>query len=97
VRSNHWEYLAFVLLALGLALMIPGSIIYFSYQQYPQRKLQYNGIQIPLIIVGACFMVLGILAFRRYRAKKKAEAMEGEFLPPPPPPPPPIQTLFKSL
>jgi multisubunit Na+/H+ antiporter MnhG subunit len=88
VRSNHWEYLALVLLALGLALIISGSIIYVSYQQYPQRKLQYSGIQIPLIIVGACFTVLGILALLRTRAKKKAEAMESASLPPPPPPPP---------
>jgi Ni/Fe-hydrogenase subunit HybB-like protein len=89
VRSNHWEYLAFVLLALGLALMVSGTIIYIYYEQYPQRKMQYSGVQIPLIIAGACFTVLGILAFRRYRAKKKNEAMEGAPLPPPPPPPPP--------
>jgi hypothetical protein len=88
VRSNHWEYLAFVLLALGLALIISGSIIYVSYQQYPQRKLQYSGLPIPLIIVGTCFTVIGILTFHRFRAKKKAEAMEGAPLPPPPPPPP---------
>jgi len=90
VRSNHWEYLAFVLLALGMALTISGAIIYVHYQQYPQRKLQYSGIQIPLILAGACFAVLGLLAFRRTRAKKKAEAMESEPLPPPPPPPPPF-------
>ena len=64
MRSNHWEYIAFVLLALGLALVISGSIIYVTYQQYPQRKTQYNGIQIPLIIAGVCFIVLGVLAFR---------------------------------
>jgi hypothetical protein len=33
-------------------------------------------------------IILGLLAFRRSRAKKKVEAMEGELLPPPPPPPP---------
>ena len=88
MRSNHWEYLAFVLLALGLALIISAVIIYVSYQQYPQRKLQYSGIQIPLIIVGACFTVLGIFTFSRFRAKKKAEAMESAPPPPPPPPPP---------
>jgi hypothetical protein len=87
VRSNHWEYLAFVLLALGLALMISGAIIYVSYQQYAQRKTQYSGIEIPLLIAGACFTVLGVLAFRMCRAKKKAEAMESTPLPPPPPPP----------
>jgi uncharacterized membrane protein len=97
VRSNHWEYLALVLLALGLALIISGSIIYVHYQQYPQRKLQYSGVQVPLIIVGTCFTVLGILAFRKSRAKKKAEAMEGEPLPPPPPPPPPLRTLLESV
>ena len=97
MRSNHWEYLAFVLLALGLALTVSGSIIYVHYQQYPQRKTQYSGIQIPLIIVGACFTVLGILTFRRFRAKKKTEAIEGEPLPPPPPPPPPLRTLLKSV
>ena len=87
MHSNHWEYLAFVLLALGLALMVSGTIIYIYYGQYPQRKTQYSGIQIPLIIAGACFTVLGILAFRRSRAKKKAEAMESAPLPPTPPPP----------
>lgn len=89
MRSNHWEYLALVLLALGLALMISGTIIYVNYQQYPQRKTQYSGIQIPLIIAGACFTVLGVLAFRMSRTKKKAEAMESAPLPPPPPSPPP--------
>jgi uncharacterized membrane protein len=88
MRSNHWEYLAFILFALGLALTISGSIIYVYYQQYPQRKPQYSGIQIPLLIVGVCLIILGLLAFRRSRAKKKVEAMEGELLPPPPPPPP---------
>jgi multisubunit Na+/H+ antiporter MnhG subunit len=89
MRSNHWEYLALVMLALGLALIISGSIIYVNYQQYPQRKTQYSGIQIPLIIAGACFAVLGVLAFSRFRAKKRVEAMQGELLPPPPPSPPP--------
>jgi len=89
VRSNHWEYLALVLLALGLALIISGSIIYVHYQQNPQRKLEYSGIQIPLIIVGACFTGLGLFAFHRSSAKKKAEATESALLPPPPPPPPP--------
>ncbi len=88
MRSNHWEYLAFVLLALGLALTLSGSIIYANYQQFSQRKLQYSGIQVPLITVGACFMVLGILAFYKFEIKKKAEAMESP--PPPPPPPPPL-------
>ncbi len=97
MRSNHWEYLALVLLALGLALMVSGTIIYICYEQYPQRKTQYNGIQIPLIIAGACFTVLGILVFRRYRAKKKAEAMESAPLPPPPPPPPLLGTLLESV
>jgi uncharacterized membrane protein len=82
-----------VLFALGLALTVSGSIIYVYYQQYPQRKLQYSGIQIPLVIVGICLIVLELLAFRRSRAKKRAEAIEGELLPPPPslpPPPPPL-------
>jgi uncharacterized membrane protein len=87
VRSNHWEYLAFVLLALGIALILSGSIIYVSYQQYPQTKMQYSGVQVPLIVAGTCFTVLSVLAFRRYSAKKKAEAMETAQLPPPPPPP----------
>jgi uncharacterized membrane protein len=88
VRSNHWEYLAFVLLALGLALMVSGTIIYIYYEQYSQRKMQYSGVQIPLIIAGACFTVLGIFTFSRFRAKKKTEAMESAPPPPPPPPPP---------
>jgi len=84
MRSNNWEYLRFILLALGMALIISGSIIYVSYQQYPQGKMQYSGVQIPFIIAGVCLSVLSLFAFRRYRAKKKAEAMESA--PPPPPP-----------
>jgi hypothetical protein len=90
VRSNHWEYLAFVLLALGLALIVSGTIIAINYQLYAPRKTQYNGIQIPLIIVGTCFTAMGIVAFYRFRAKKKAEAMESAPPPLPPPPPPPL-------
>lgn len=85
MRSNHWEYLAFVLFALGLALTISGLIIYVHYQQYPQRKPQYSGIQIPLLIVGICLIVLGLPALHKSRTKKRAE----ELPPPPPPPPPP--------
>ena len=84
MRSNHWDYLGFILLALGLAFIISGSIIYVSYQQYPQKKMQYSGVQVPLIMTGFCFSVLSIFAFRKYRAKKKAEAMESTLLPPPP-------------
>jgi hypothetical protein len=59
MRSNHWEYLALMLLALGLALTISGSIIYVYHQQNPQRKIQYSGIQVPLVVAGACLMALG--------------------------------------
>ena len=90
MRSNHWEYLAFVLFALGLALTISGSIIYLQYQQNPQTNPQYSGYPAPLVIAGICITALGILAFRRVKTKKETEAAESEeLLPPPPPPPPP--------
>jgi hypothetical protein len=88
VRSNHWEYLAFVLFALGLALTISGSIIYVQYQQNPRTNPQYSGYPAPLVIAGICITALGILAFRRVRTKKMTEAVESEHLPEPPPPPP---------
>jgi hypothetical protein len=88
VRSNHWEYLAFVLFALGLALTISGSIIYVQYQQNPRTNPQYSGYPAPLVIAGICITTLGILAFRRVRTKKMTEAAESEHLPVPPPPPP---------
>lgn len=92
MRSNHWEYLALVLFALGLALTISGSIIYVYYQQHPQTNPQYSEYPIPSLATGVCITALGIPAFHRSRTKKRAEALENELLPPPPPapvPPPP--------
>jgi len=89
VRSNHWEYLAFVLFALGLALTISGSIIYVQYQQNPRTNPQYSGYPVPLVIAGICITASSIPAFRRVKTKKKTEAAESEHLPPPPLPPPP--------
>lgn len=89
MRSNHWEYLSLMLIALGLALTISGSIIYVYYQQHPQTNPQYSGYLVPLLMTGVCITTLGIPAFHRSRTKKKAEALEVELLPPPPPPVPP--------
>ena len=79
MRSNHWEYLSFMLTALGLALTISGSIIYVYYQQHPQTNPQYSGYLVPLLVTGVCITTLGFPAFHRSRTKKRAEALEGEF------------------
>jgi hypothetical protein len=89
VRSNQWEYIAFVLFAVGLALTISSTIIYVQYQQHPQTNPQYSGYPTPLLITGICITALGILAFRRVKTKKMSETAEIKHLPPPPPPPPP--------
>ena len=89
MRSNHWEYLAFVLFALGLALTVSGAIIYVQYQQHPQTNPQYSGYPTPLLIAGICITALCIPAFRKVRTKKMTEAAKSEHLLPPPPPPPP--------
>jgi uncharacterized membrane protein YidH (DUF202 family) len=89
MRSNHWEYLAFVLFGLGIALTVSASIVYFYYQQRPDTNPQYSSYPIPLLIAGICIIVLGFPALHRYRTKRK---FENGLLPPPPPPlpsPPP--------
>lgn len=91
MRSNHWEYVTFVLFALGLSLALSGSIVHTYYQQHPDTNPQYSGHPILLLIVGICTTTLGIPAACRSRAKKKAETREKELPPPPPPPPLPAE------
>jgi len=91
MRSNHWEYLALLLFALGIALTVSALIIHLYYQQHPAPNPQYGTYPIPLLIAGICITALGVPAYHRSRAKKRTETKEDELLPPPPtlPPPPP--------
>ncbi|MGA9387367.1 MAG: hypothetical protein WBV70_00910 [Candidatus Bathyarchaeia archaeon] len=84
MRSNHWEYLAFVLFGLGIALTVSAVIVHFYYQQHPDTNPQYSSYPIPLLIAGICISALGLPALHRSRTKRK---MESELLPPIPPPP----------
>jgi hypothetical protein len=89
MRSNHLEYIALMLFALGIALTISASIIHLHYQEHPNP--QYTPYPIPLLIVGTCITALGIPSYHRFRTNKKKEETKNELPPPPPslPPPPP--------
>ena len=89
MRSNHWEYVGFVLLGLGLSLTVSTSIVGVYYEQRPQTNPQYIGYPIPLLASGICITALSILTFHKSRKRKKIEETEGALLPPPPPPLPP--------
>ena len=95
MRSSHLQYLGYVLIGIGSGLLISGLIAFIYFQQRPWIISQYRGIALPLVIVGICLIILGIVAFYRAREKGRHE-LEGEipplYLPPPPPlpsPPPP--------
>ena len=89
MRSSHWQYLGYVLVGLGSGLFISGLVAFIYFQQHPGISSQYRSITLPLLIIGICIIILGILTFRRARKKRRLE--EGEmpqlYLPPPPPPP----------
>jgi hypothetical protein len=89
MRSFHWEYLAFVLFAVGFALTLSGSITCLYYQQHPLVNTQYDEYPIPMMIIGASAIFTGTLAIFRSRTRKTEETTLDGLLPPPPPPPPP--------
>jgi uncharacterized membrane protein YidH (DUF202 family) len=85
MRSSHWEYLAFVLIGVGAALLITGSVTFYYSQDSGRTNVRYGQYSVPLIIIGACLIILGVLAFLRAKAI-------GRYEIPLPPPPPPIPT-----
>jgi len=89
MHSSDWQYLGYVLVGMGGALSISGSIAIFYLQKNPWTSHQYSSYPIPLLLIGVCIIVLGIVAFLRFKQKRKVETKEGEKLPPPPLPPPP--------
>jgi cbb3-type cytochrome oxidase subunit 3 len=92
MRSNHWEYLAHVLSAIGTALIITGLTAYFFFQQNRGSNPQYSSYSIPLLLVGALVLIAGIVAALQSRKKHESERYDVAPPPPPPlPPPPPWQ------
>jgi hypothetical protein len=92
LRSPHWEYLAYVLLGVGTALLVSGIATLLYFQRHPEVNPQYGPYPIPLTIAGACTVVLSIFPFARSKKQRIKEIGENEAcLPPPPPenPPPP--------
>jgi drug/metabolite transporter (DMT)-like permease len=85
MRSSHWGYLAFVFVGVGAALLITGSVTFYYSQNPSGTSQRYSSYSIPLIIVGVCFVMLGIPTFLQARAIGSHEIP----LPPPPPPLPP--------
>lgn len=88
-RSAHWEYLGFVLVGVGVAFCISGSIALFYLQQHPSIHPQYAPYPVPLLIAGSCIIFPGAAALIYSRMKKTRESSEDMIPPPPPPLPPP--------
>ncbi|MCJ7424497.1 hypothetical protein MUP01_09565 [Candidatus Bathyarchaeota archaeon] len=89
MRSSHWEYLGYMSVGVGSALTACGSIAFSYFQSHFARSPQYSSYSIPLLIFGIGVMVMGVLAFVRYRKIRREEIEKGQYLPPPPVPPPP--------
>ena len=88
MRHSHWEYLGFVLVGIGAALAITGTVTWFYFQQYRDTNPQYHSYPLPLLITGPCLVIAGIAALIRARMKKQKESFGGTVPIPPPPPPP---------
>jgi uncharacterized membrane protein YfcA len=89
MQSSHWEYLAYVLVGVGIALAVCGSVTFIYFREHYARHIEYSSYSIPLLISGTFILALGIVAFFRHRQKKRDESIP----PPPPPPPPPLPPL----
>jgi ABC-type antimicrobial peptide transport system permease subunit len=95
MRSSHWQYLGFILIGVGSGLAIAGLIAFTYFQQYYWISSPYRAISLPLLIIGICFIGLGIIALWQANKKKHLELINiglSPSLPPPPlsiPPPPP--------
>ena len=86
MNTSSWQYLGYILTAVGSALALSGSVALFYFQQDGLLNTRYSPSFLPILITGILFGVLGALAFFRARQEARNEI-------PPPPPPPPPQTL----
>jgi len=89
MRSSDWQYLGYVLVAVGSALALSGSVALHYFQQGLLSGTRYGASFAPILLVGIAIAVLGIVAFVRARLKRKYELPPPPPLPPPPLPPPP--------
>ena len=79
LANCHIIPLRYIRFALPMMLMISGAIIYVYCQQHRQTNPQYSRYLVPLPVARVCITTLGCPEFHRFRTKKKAEALEGEF------------------
>jgi uncharacterized membrane protein YidH (DUF202 family) len=80
--------LGYVLVGVGIALSICGTVTLLYLQKHSLRSQNYASYPVPLILAGTFFVTMAALVLLHYR-KKKREPYEDLELPPPPPPPPP--------
>ena len=85
MRSSDWQYIGYVLVAVGGAFIITGAIALLNFQQ-GQIKIQYGDYFLPLLLVGLLLTVMGGLAF--FKSKQKQSIPPPPPSPNPPPPPP---------
>jgi len=76
----------YISMGMGASLTITGSAALLYLRERTLINQRYVYLPLPLVFVGICFIVLGILAYIRRGEKAR---MEEWTLPPPLPPPPP--------
>jgi len=83
--------LGFILIGVGSGLAIAGLIAFIYFQQQVFVNSPYRAVSLPLLIIGICFIGLGVIALWQAEKKKHFELMSIGLPPPPPPtlPPPP--------
>ncbi len=86
MRSSEWQYIGYVLVAVGGALILTGAISLYAVQQGLLVKTQYNDYFLPTLLVGLLLTALGVVAF--FKSKQKQEPLPPPPSPNPPPPPP---------
>ena len=86
MRSSDWQYIGYVLVAVGGALILTGAIALYAVQQGLLVKTQYNDYFLPTLLVGLLLTVIGVVAF--FKSKQKQEPVPPPPSPNPPPPPP---------
>jgi hypothetical protein len=90
MRVSDWQYLGYVLTAVGVSLVMTGGIALYSIQQRLSQNMPYESYFLPVSVAGILFMSLGLISLGNSLRKKRSsipppQLPQSAELPPPPP------------